>query len=1301
MTDKPQQPTQSIVVNPVAQTETPNDSSFGLQPSAPVSPAPATSTCIDYFNFQHHATAGTSTTASYAPPPSSYQGTGSATALETDVITNPDGYSDSTNGAGLRVPSSADYALDRLFAEFENAANHRMTIFLTSQLDREVDLTNFIGQDLDVSFDRLLKSLGALASHRPKPVMDLIMKWRKSKSGAPDPQILATMTAPTLTDKASGARTSQTATQAAPSLSVAQITSILRQRQSVCSIFILCRALVAIVEQLQPESLSEELGEQLEEMVLRQMRGADPDMIHRNKNRAANMALFAQLLGALSLIRFASVSDKFIVELERYNRDVTKEKENQSKVEMVIKGMRYLKLKIYPDYALEDTADFLQSCAKFFKNAHGVKVKHAYAHLFVQLMLPIAAVAVAEVNFPAWVRAVDLIYPRALKMTTKPRHLTYGLPLVTTLLCVSKKDFFVNNWLQIVETCNQRFTKDKNTRQVALGCVCRLLWVYLYRCSEGTNATYRKLDAIIKTLYPSRRSINPADTPLDHFVQIAYFILMRHQDYGMENLIEYLLNADSLGPFQLYNVPLEIFAPERVTIAIRAYMLMLADLEKMEARPAFPISTDMRVTGISMRPLADLLSEKVIGRGIARETLEKMKEIMGKILVVLDQTYGNLIVTHEKNITRHPLYAVPSTVGAAAPPLVADSNLVTHHYASFSVSYPKERQPYFDLLRTIIDTMPRLMPAGLSLPKVVDLLCKYTVHIDPEVARAASEALIRIAKQMDAVTPVIGYAQYLQRFEDRFADVMTSLADGRFTGENRNGDANILKLYVNLLTIWVDQVNTEMLLRSDNGLDREKTPINENARDAEIAAIWSIIDDTEVNGVLFLCSRMTWVRRCAVQVLRLTADFEKRLEQQYKGSEKLDRPPSLVSQLTSHILNRDHTRVYQLLEQVGPDLVKIDKETNTLVGQRIGSAERGRIYQHQRRETKDVILMLASSDHVSDVTIWNTILPELVNILFESFPKTVAICRNNIYNRLIQIQPSIQATIDSVRSNPSGTISMTKIGSSKTTAATDDLIEQWRIYVTFACATIAVNDDHLPRRMATPKDLFKAILPYIACEHSLIRDAAVVSLGRINRSAYKVLMEDLQRFVRNIIEDSKQKTNQKPHLTKRNRKFDRLRIEVMHLYQLTADSLSRETYLRDDAIVDMIMTYVKETKSFLADAEVQMDWDFQKLRRYFCGLVERLYENLSRLEDPTKIMSFETRLSLFKMFEQWCGYGQSSKDTRDREARMLKDLLDQCKDSKERGILTSNMEDERKALETAALGAMAALCVGIVELQTI
>lgn len=32
-------------------------------------------------------------------------------------------------------------------------------------------------------------------------------------------------------------------------------------------------------------------------------------------------------------------------------------------------------------------------------------------------------VAVAEVNFPSWAKAVDLMYPRAIKMTLKPRHI--------------------------------------------------------------------------------------------------------------------------------------------------------------------------------------------------------------------------------------------------------------------------------------------------------------------------------------------------------------------------------------------------------------------------------------------------------------------------------------------------------------------------------------------------------------------------------------------------------------------------------------------------------------------------------------------------------------------------------------------------------------------------------------------------------------------------------------------------------------------------------------------------------------
>ncbi|CAG8847458.1 20849_t:CDS:2, partial [Racocetra persica] len=109
--------------------------------------------------------------------------------------------------------------------------------------------------------------------------------------------------------------------------------------------------------------------------------------------------------------------------------------EQESKIELLIRGMHFLQLKIYPLEALEETADFLQSLANFLRHAHGVRIKHAYARLFVRLFMPIAGVAVAEVNFPTWVKAVEILFPKAWQMTFKQRHWSVAYPLATALLC--------------------------------------------------------------------------------------------------------------------------------------------------------------------------------------------------------------------------------------------------------------------------------------------------------------------------------------------------------------------------------------------------------------------------------------------------------------------------------------------------------------------------------------------------------------------------------------------------------------------------------------------------------------------------------------------------------------------------------------------------------------------------------------------------------------------------------------------------------------------------------------------------
>lgn len=72
--------------------------------------------------------------------------------------------------------------------------------------------------------------------------------------------------------------------------------------------------------------------------------------------------------------------------------------------------------------ALEETADFLEIISELFNNAHHVRVKNAYCEILVELLEPVAAVALAEVNVPVWMGAVESIYTKSSKLLGKPRH---------------------------------------------------------------------------------------------------------------------------------------------------------------------------------------------------------------------------------------------------------------------------------------------------------------------------------------------------------------------------------------------------------------------------------------------------------------------------------------------------------------------------------------------------------------------------------------------------------------------------------------------------------------------------------------------------------------------------------------------------------------------------------------------------------------------------------------------------------------------------------------------------------------
>lgn len=64
---------------------------------------------------------------------------------------------------------------------------------------------------------------------------------------------------------------------------------------------------------------------------------------------------------------------------------------------------------------------------------------------------PMLQTAQAETNNPQWAKAIEIIYPKAREMMSKPRYWHVAFPLVITSLCVAPQTYFLKNWVPCLE----------------------------------------------------------------------------------------------------------------------------------------------------------------------------------------------------------------------------------------------------------------------------------------------------------------------------------------------------------------------------------------------------------------------------------------------------------------------------------------------------------------------------------------------------------------------------------------------------------------------------------------------------------------------------------------------------------------------------------------------------------------------------------------------------------------------------------------------------------------------------------
>lgn len=75
-----------------------------------------------------------------------------------------------------------------------------------------------------------------------------------------------------------------------------------------------------------------------------------------------------------------------------------------------------------------------------------------------------------EVNVPCLKNFVEMLYSTTLDMCTKNKHRLALFPLVTCLLCVSQKTFFLQSWHCFLAMCLSHLkNRDPKMCRVALG----------------------------------------------------------------------------------------------------------------------------------------------------------------------------------------------------------------------------------------------------------------------------------------------------------------------------------------------------------------------------------------------------------------------------------------------------------------------------------------------------------------------------------------------------------------------------------------------------------------------------------------------------------------------------------------------------------------------------------------------------------------------------------------------------------------------------------------------------------------
>ncbi|KAI9459195.1 cell morphogenesis N-terminal-domain-containing protein [Lactarius psammicola] len=1118
----------------------------------------------------------------------------------------------------------AEYALHAVFMRFATAAEHKMTSFLKQPLDQEPSLPDFLGPGIDPKFDDILQALGRIGQKNAKPVIDSIRRWRQSQSSSPiSPDIIRLQ----LTQSPASSSRSNRSYDAS---------SILGERKSLAAIYVMCRALIVVMQSLSKDALGDGIGFNLEESTFEQFRRPDLKLLSQSANHRTNAELYATLLGYLANSRFITVTDRFLAELERVaSGQVVKDVD--SRYENLVRGLKHIQIKVWPPESFEEGAEFMEALAKAFENAHGFRFKLSFAETLVQLLHPVAKTAQAEVNHPQWAKAVEIIHPKARDLSGKPRYWHVAYALVVVSLCVSPTDYFLRNWSACFEAGLNKL-KEKAFRIPVMNGMMRLIWTYMFRCRESLSTSTSKMESLLKNFFPPNRlTIFPNEDHLEPFIYIVHFLHSRHFDFGAEFAV--LAHPPNITA---------VLSPERLSITVRAVLLTFHLMERDEPTPAWPSSTDFSASPSwqDYPSSSDFMPPTLLSKPGSQEFFDRFCAVLWHVALACVKAAGNMSVFDEQ-----------WAVHRQSPNYDETHSYIIRRHPDGTFAYPTNL--------TCFQSWPRCLHKPVPVESAVDMLLYGVIHVEPSVGEAAVLALRRLMAEPTHASIVL--KQYSALLFDPTHIAQEGSAQ-RLLLEN----ARFLNLWANLFEGWLN----DLLEQKPGAILEEQIPI-----------ISARLDEVEAGALFLLCYSSRPIYTIGVKMLRLLRPVTVHLSSVLKIGAETTRPHIIDALYNKSQINMVFESYNHVLE---PDDVK-----------------RAKLW---RDSSEDALLEVAESEDIRDRTLWQWVFPGILQVLVaessERQPTSLWVLRESLIAAASRFHHTIAVMAGLVPKMPS--TSQPRVGAVereglKLFGENKFLPEQWYMWTKVLSSVAAVvenrpaliershsrvpSDASFDReRLTTTRGLIRYLTPFLDSEHSLFRDAAVFCISSFPVAGYSQLLEDLGLLLhRQFLDDPRigdlRLKAVQTFSPERGRRQERLYTAVARIYFLTAQYLQDQRSPVRQAALSPVLRFVRNTQAFLTSPESRDNFKLQRLRRYFCGTVERLFDGLSTLSDTDRFIPAKTHLSLYRLCEEWCQLGHQSEIVKQRLIYMQRSATEAVSSPK-----------ETKLLSKAAIAAMASLC---------